>query len=407
MNSTPTNRRTVLAATVAAVLALGAITQANAQSATERAAKRRAEREAGTQQSAPKAEEKYPLATRKPEAKPSAKGGPKLQKMLKAYNEDQAPEARVMADEIIANSAFNAYDHAFAAQLGGQIAYEAGDNAAAMDYWKKALQFDGLDNNSHYQVMLNVVQLQVEDEKYAEALATLDRLTKETSSQAPAVLVQKGNAFYRLERYPEAIAVLKQALAGNPEGATLTNAQQLLMASYSDSNQPGEAAKLAEQIAAKTPNDRTSQLNLANTYYQVEQYDKAAALLEKLRAAGQLTQEKEYKLLVATYSQMDGKEKQTVGVVNDGLQKGILKPDFNTYIALAQAYYYSEQIAPAIDAYRKAAPLDKNGETYLNLARLLWQENRIPEAKEAAKQAIAKGLKKPEDAKKILALPSK
>lgn len=406
MKSTATSHR-ILAGTVAAVLALGAITQANAQSAAERAAKRRAERESGSQQNAPKVEEKYPQATRKVDAKPSAKGAAKLQKMQKAYNEDQGPEARVMADEIIANNDLNAYDHAFAAQLAGYVANDAGDTAAALAYWNKAIQFNGLDNNSHYQLLLNIVQLQVEEEKYADALATIDRVIKETNSQAPAVLVQKGNALYRLERYPEAIAVLKQVLAANPEGATLTNAQQLLMASYSESNQPGEAAKLAEQIAAKTPNDRTSQLNLANTYYQVEQYDKAAALLEKLRAAGQLTQEKEYKLLVATYSQMDGKEKQTISVVNDGLQKGILKPDFNTYIALAQAYYYSEQIAPAIDAYRKAAPLDKNGETYLNLARLLWQENRVPEAKEAAKQAIAKGLKKPEDAKKILALPSK
>jgi len=64
-------------------------------------------------------------------------------------------------------------------------------------------------------------------------------------------------------------------------------------------------------------------------------------------------------------------------------------------------------VKPAIDAYRKAAPLAADGETYLNLARLLWQEDRIPEAKEAAKQAMAKGLKKPEEAKKILALPAK
>ena len=67
----------------------------------------------------------------------------------------------------------------------------------------------------------------------------------------------------------------------------------------------------------------------------------------------------------------------------------------------------SDQVAPAIDAYRKAAPLAPDGDTYLNLARLLWQDDRIPEAKEAAKQAMAKGLKKPDDAKKILALPAK
>lgn len=76
-------------------------------------------------------------------------------------------------------------------------------------------------------------------------------------------------------------------------------------------------------------------------------------------------------------------------------------------MALAQAYYYSDQIGPAVDAYKKAAPLAPDGETYLNLARVLWQEDRIPEAKEAAKQAIAKGVKKPEDANKILALKGK
>ena len=55
----------------------------------------------------------------------------------------------------------------------------------------------------------------------------------------------------------------------------------------------------------------------------------------------------------------------------------------------------------------KAAPLAPNGEAYLNLARLLWQEDRVPEAKEAARQAQAKGVKYPADIKKILALPSK
>ena len=57
------------------------------------------------------------------------------------------------------------------------------------------------------------------------------------------------------------------------------------------------------------------------------------------------------------------------------------------------------------EAWQKAAPLSKDGETYLNLARVLWQEGRIPEAKVAARAALDKGLKKPDDAKKIIALP--
>jgi tetratricopeptide (TPR) repeat protein len=410
MNST-SSRLTVLAAAVAAVIGLGAISPVHAQAAAERQQQRRAEREAAKAAKAGKEDKKadqYPNATRKePAVKASAKAGPKLQKMVKLYDDDKAAEARALADEIIANEAFNAYDHAFAAQLAGQIAYESNDPAAALNYWNKALQLDALDNNGHYNLMFTVAQIQLQEEKYADALATFERFEKDTGTQKPEHLIVKGNSLFRLERYPEAIAVLKQVLAANPQGATLTNAQQLLMASYSEANQPNEASKLAEEIAAKAPNDPAAQLNLANTLYSIEQYAKAAEVLEKLRAAGQLKEEKHYKLLIATYAQMDGKEKQLIGVVNDGLQKGILKPDFNNYVALAQSYYYSEQPGPAIDAYKKAAPLDDDGETYLNLARLLWQENRIPEAKEAAKQAIAKGLKKPEDAKKILALPAK
>ena len=62
------------------------------------------------------------------------------------------------------------------------------------------------------------------------------------------------------------------------------------------------------------------------------------------------------------------------------------------------------QIPQAIEAWQKAAPLSKDGETYLNLAKVLHSEDRIPEAKEAARQALAKGVKRADDAKKIINL---
>jgi Tetratricopeptide repeat/Anaphase-promoting complex, cyclosome, subunit 3 len=406
MNLSSSRRHTVLAAAVAGVLALGAFAQVQAQTAHERAEQRRAEREAGKQGKEEKAEDQYPNATRKPAAaKASAKASPKLQKMVKLYNDDKPTEARAIADEIIATESFNAYDHAFAAQIGAQIAYEADDTNGAIAYLDKAMAFDGLDNNGHYNAMMMKAQLQLQEEKYADGLATIDRFLKETNSQKPEHLVLKGNALYRLEKYPEAIAVLKQAVNSTPDPKP--DWLQLLMASYSEAGQGAEAVRIAEQVAAKSPNDKKSQMNLAAIYLQSDMYDKAAVTLEKLRAGGQFTEDRDYRQLYSTYLNMEGKEKLAADVIKEGIDKGILKPDHQAYLALAQSYYFSEQPGPAIEAYRKAAPLDDDGETYLNLARLLWQESRIPEAKEAAKQAIAKGLKKPDDAKKILALPAK
>jgi tetratricopeptide (TPR) repeat protein len=325
--------------------------------------------------------------------------------MMKAYDDGQLVEARAIADEVLANATANAYDQSFAAQFGAQLAYEGDDTNAAMAYLKKALELNGLDNNGHYSSMLMLAQLQMQEDKYAESLATIDRFLSETKTSKPEHLVIKGNALYRLEKYPEAAAVLKQAIAASPEPKA--DWLQLLMASYAESGNTAEAAKLAEQVASQKPGDKRAQMNLAVTYLQSDMYDKAVAVLEKMRSAGQLTEDKDYRQLYAAYLNLDGKEKQAVGVINDGLAKGILKPDFQTYLALAQSYYFSDQPGPSIDAYKKAAPLAPDGETYLNLARALWNEDRISEAKEAARQALAKGIKKPEDAKKIIALPSK
>ncbi|KQZ59321.1 hypothetical protein ASD53_07085 [Lysobacter sp. Root559] len=409
MNKLPTRHRTVLTAAIGAVLALGSIAQVHAQSAMDRAEERRqrhGEKKEDKKASAAASKVEYPNATRQqPDAKASAKVTPKLKKMMDLYDADKGSEARAIADEIIANSAANAYDHAFAAQIAAQLAYDADDTAAAIGYLNKALEFNGLDNNGHYSSMFMLAQLQLQEDKYAESLATMDRFLSETKSTKPEHLIVKGNALYRLERYVDASKIIKQAIDASPEPKS--DWQQLLMASYAESGQTGEATKMAEAVASKNPTDKRAQLNLVATYLQADQYDKAAAVLEKLRAGGQLNEDKDYRQLYSTYLQIDGNEKKAADVINEGLTKGILKPDFQAYLALAQSYYFSDQVNPSIEAYKKAAPLAPDGETYLNLARVLWQEDRIPEAKEAAKQAIAKGVKKPDDAKKIIALPGK
>lgn len=348
------------------------------------------------------AEQLYPQATRKePATTSSRKAGKNLQKMLDAFNEEDYAQARSLADQILATEGTNDYDRALAAQVAAQAAYSEDDSAAAKAYLEQVLQYNGLDNNGHYQSMLMLAQLHLADDEVDQGLAVLDRYLSETQSSKPQDLVLKGQALYQAERYQEAIPVLKQAVE-SPEARD--NWVQLLMACYVESGQHGEAIALAERLVAKNPGDKKAQTNLATVYAQAERMDKAAEVLEKLRAAGQLSEEREYRQLYVTYANMEGREKDVIAVINEGLQKGLLKPDYQTYLALAQSYYYSEQIPQAIENWQKAAPLSKDGETYLNLARVLYQEGRVPEAKQAAQQALAKGVRKPDDARKIINL---
>ncbi|WP_425602253.1 tetratricopeptide repeat protein [Luteimonas aquatica] len=390
-------RKHALSAAIVSVLLLFATSETLAQSDSG------SRRDRQSQKSG-KAEELYPQAERKaPEAKAS-KMASKMQKMLDLYNDNKEAEARAAADAIIADEKANAYERAFANQIAAQAAYGQDDSAAAKKYLQQAIEANALDNNGHYQAMFMLAQLQMQDEQYAEALATLDKFLAETKAQKPEYLVTRGNILYRLERYPEAITALKQGIDSAGDAAK-PDWQQVLMAAYFDSDKPEEAAKVAEGLLAKNPNDLKLQNNMAAIYMQAGQNDKAIALLEKMRAAGQLTDEKQYRNLYATYLNTENKEKEAIAVIEDGFQKGILKPtDYQPNLALAQAYYFSDQIPQAIEAYKKAAPLSPDGETFLNLARVYWQNGNIGEAKKAAQQALDKGLKKPEEAKKILAL---
>src|SRR5690606_25113349 len=148
-----------------------------------------------------------------------------------------------LADDMIADDKANAYERSISARLAA-ASLIGEDDAKAMDYLNKAVEFNGLSNNEHYDSMLMLGQLQMQADDDAKGLATIEKLISEAKTDNPDVLAIKGNALYRLERYPEAIAALKQAIdAAGPDANPQW--EQLLMAAYFDGDQPAEAARIA------------------------------------------------------------------------------------------------------------------------------------------------------------------
>lgn len=393
-----THAPALIALAVAAVLGTGTV-NATATSGIQ-ADEQQCQRERASRSNRP--QELYPESTRTaPTERASQRMGGQLNKLGTALDKEDNAQVRQIADEVIANARANNYDKAYAAQLAANAAYNDDDLAAAKTYLVQAVELDALDNNAHFQSMMMLAQLQAQDEEYEQALATLDRYLEGSQSSKADDLALKGQILVQAGRPQDAIPVLRQAI----DAAETPNMgwTQALMAAYLDTENTAEAARLAEQIAAASPGDKRSQLNLASMHIQADNTAEAIAIMERLRAEGQLTEDREYRNLFALHLNTEGGEPKAIEVINEGLQKGVLEGNHQTYLALGQAYYFSEQVAPAIDAYQKAAPLAENGETYLNLARILFNEDRIPEAKQAAQQALDKGVRNPDEARKLLA----
>ena len=341
-----------------------------ANPASDQRIERRERSDRRSSRASKEAQQRYPLATREsPGLKTSGRTGKKLQEMVDLQAEGKSAEAGAIAASLLASEDTSNYEKALAAQTAAQVAYDAGDTARALEMFERIVALDALDNNNHYAMMLNLAQLQQQQKQYEQSLATYDRFLGETGGGDAEALMMKGQTLFLMDRNEEAAAVMQQAIDASDDPKPEWKA--LLMQAHARSGNADEAVRMAEAVVFASAEPVS-----------------AKAL--------------EYPQLDTTYNNLEGKEAEAIAVINEGVDKGILAEDFNTSVALAQAYYFSGQIAPAIEAYRKAAPLDDDGSTYLNLAKVLLNEGRDAEAGEAAGRALEKGVPDPEEARGII-----
>lgn len=335
--------------------------------ANTRAAKkaREAKKNSATNQAA-----NYPKATREV---PKQSGAPALNKQLGALfslqeKNDGEDEVIAKAGEILADGRANAFDKSSAAYLAGAAWQnkETSDYSNAVKFYKLAIDHNGLHNNTHYLAMMQVAQLLASDDKNAEALTYIDRFMTETQSEDP-----------------KALAIKTRILVGM--------------------DKPADAAAAIEKQLAAKPNDKQLMINLASVYQQAGQEAKAVEIFDRLRKAGMLTESREYDVAWRLLANVDGRESEALTVLEEGLQKGILTPSYEVYSYQGQTYYADEKVDKAIEAWTKGAPLSKNGEMYLNLAKLQLDKDKWADAKSAARSAMDKGVKKTGEAWQVIA----
>lgn len=345
-----------------------------------------------------KSESKYPNATRKqPETTGvTAKEAKGLNEGLQAAN--SADSATALKDlQPIADGSDNPYAKAMAMLGLAQVKYRAGDTKGAIAMQKQAIDSNGLDNNSYFPGLVALAQMYIADEDYANALATLDVWTKQSGAQSADVYALQGNAYYRLQKYPEAVAAIEKAKAMTDKPQASWN--QIEMASYFAMDKYDDAAKLAEAALAKDPNNSTLLQNVIAIYINSNQDKKALALLERAHANGQikdtagyLNMAKMYDNLAQASTDPKANAMKAVGVIKEGMDKGIVQPGYDTYKLLGDSYAVAQDYDNAAAAYAKASPDAKTGEVDFLRGQMLAQSGKHDKQAQAAlKQALAKG----------------
>lgn len=350
---------------------------------------------------------RYPNATRIAPVFPKTKIKKDWDAMAKA-SIGADPNALIAASEsVLANPAASLNEQSEAANQIAQahLKLNSSSYAKPIEYAEKAISLNGLGNNSHYQLMIVTGQMLLAEKRYTESLTYVDRFAKETGVNDLAVNKTRGNDLYRLKRYPEAAVALQKAYdldkGADPILATM------LMDSYEKSGNKAQANRIADEVSKSAPsadpNDKSTQVKQLLVLANAKQYDKAAKVFDELYAKGQISQLNEYEAGYVSYSHLDGREAQAIKIINEGMEKGIIKPDASVYNILGQSYYYSDNPKGAIDAWGKGAAMSNKGELDLLLAQVLGEESRYAESKAAAKQALSKGIESKGNAYMLIA----
>jgi hypothetical protein len=155
-----------------------ALAQIETGGVDKRAANTRAARNAEKNKTKQATENPYPNATRnEPEAKASSKLGKKIDKAVKALYDEKYDEAEQNFNDVLADAKANDYEKAMAYQGLANIANDRDDDVArVLEYTKKSLDLNALPNVTHFGALLQYANLSMSEEKYADAVTTIDQL---------------------------------------------------------------------------------------------------------------------------------------------------------------------------------------------------------------------------------------
>jgi predicted negative regulator of RcsB-dependent stress response len=352
----------------------------------------------GDQKAAPQ----YPNATRK-EPKldlTDKKEQEALSKGLDAVQANNKDQATQLLQPLIDNSK-SKYVQALALQGLARVHATNNDLPGGIDLLKRSLDNGVMPNDTYFTLELELAQFYLLNQQYQQSIDTVEKWRNEGKNDKPESHALEGEAYYRMQKYPEAIAAIKQAqsMAGAKADPRWN---QLLMLAYNDSGQKDKAAEIAKQQVASSPTDPTSFHNALSLDIQMNKYDDALKLMEEGKSKGLLSSENDYVTMAKLYmnkaqdqaTQDPGPDSEkAVQTLQDGMAKGVVKASAENYVLMGDAHMIGGDASAAAAAYEKAVPLASDGEPAYKAGVALVTENENTKAKQLLQQAISKGVK--------------
>lgn len=290
------------------------------------------------------------------------------------------------------------YEQANVLNYLGFVYYNMDNMRDAIATYTKLLRIPSLEPQMAKQTTFTMAQLLTVEERYQEALTTLDKWFVLETNPAPEPFILKAQILYNLDRYQAMIQPIETAMqvARDRNKPARESWWNLLNFAYFQEENYAKVRDIQKTMLQTWPKARYWKA-LAGAFTELGQDDKLIYAYDAAFTQGMLEKEAEFVTMAQLFMQAEVPYKAGK-LLQEKMDSGVVKKNEKNYRLLSQAWMLSMEDQKAIPALKAAAALADHGELDARLANSYLNVGEYGQCVTAARNAARKGgLKSPDN----------
>jgi len=275
-------------------------------------------------------------------------------------------EALKKLNKLISTDKIKDYDAAVVYQTMGFAENGLNNFKNAAEYFVKALSLNALPDNVIHELQYSTAQLLIHIEKPKEGLAYLSKWFSNESQPKADAHILAATAYYYTENYAQLIVHVEKALLLNKKPPL--NWYELLLAGHYETKDYKSAASTLENIIAMYPEKSNYWLQLAGIYQHLNEEKKALALYE-LAYTKELLNKDEIIQLVKSYLYLEMPFKAAT-LLEKEMAIGDIKPDKEMLTLLVDSWILAQEHEKAKSVFKEIITKYNDDTARLRLGQL-------------------------------------
>ena len=283
------------------------------------------------------------------------------------------------------------YEQAQALNYMGFIYYGMENMSEAIRTYDKLLAIPSLEPQMAKTVTFTKTQLLTVEERYQEALRTLDHWFTLETNPGPEAFILKAQILYNLERYSDMIQPVETAMdvARARDKEIKEQWYGLLNFAYFQLENYAKVRDIQKILIQTWPKARYWK-SLAGAYTELGEDQKLVYAYDAAFTQGMLEKEAEFVTMAQLFLQAEVPY-NAAKLLDEKMASGVVTKTEKNYRLLSQAWMLSQEDEKAIPALEAAAGLASHGELDARLANSYLNIGDYAECVKAANDAIRKG----------------